>query len=471
MNNHSDDVAARLRHSLNRGSAPELSTDLITRAADRSAPRLINPALRIAGGATIGLATLAIATLVVVPALQPAPLFTSANAAPGALGSAEAISSDMRMGMWVEYEYTAGAGLSTSGGNGSVYQLVRTGDAEERASTIAAALGVAGEPVESTYSTPEYPTWIVGPEDGSAPSVSVTWSGTGDWWFNDPSASPRYVCEPADAVEPSCVIDELPVSEAPSEAEARALAHELFATSGFDVAESDIRIVADEWQTTAAANLVVDGVETALEWGVGWSNTGALSWAYGHSITVENRGAYGTISATAAVDRLADGRWWGAAGPDYQGGMIAFAAESRVATGLEGSSDVPTSEPVDPAAPVDPIDPADPADPVDPAAPVEPVDPVDPGLTPEPVDPGLTPEPEPTAFVPEIIAVTIDEAESTLLLMWDSEGNAWLVPGFAMLMPEGWWTSVVSLVPGVIEMPEPTMIEPFVTEVGEPAVP
>ena len=58
--------------------------------------------------------------------------------------------------------------------------------------------------------------------------------------------------------------------------------------------------------------------------------------------------------------------------------------------------------------------------------------------------------------------VTVDKAESTLLMMWDSEGNAWLVPGFAMPHPDGWFNSVISLIEGVITLPEPIEIEPYV---------
>ncbi|MBU1586589.1 MAG: hypothetical protein KKH51_01435 [Actinobacteria bacterium] len=50
--------------------------------------------------------------------------------------------------------------------------------------------------------------------------------------------------------------------------------------------------------------------------------------------------------------------------------------------------------------------------------------------------------------------MTVDTAEPTLLLMWDADGGAWLVPGYAMKVSEGWWSSVVSLVDGVIALPE-----------------
>jgi hypothetical protein len=71
------------------------------------------------------------------------------------------------------------------------------------------------------------------------------------------------------------------------------------------------------------------------------------------------------------------------------------------------------------------------------------------------------PEPMPT---PEVVDVTIDNATPTLLLLWDVDGNAWLVPGYAMQMEEGWFNAVVSLIEGIIALPEPMVIEPAVLD-------
>ena len=460
MSNHPDDVTARLRHSLGRGAAPELSDDLVTGAADHAAPRLTHPALRlrVAGGITVAVASIAVAALVITPGLQRAPLFTAGAASPtGALSAAEGtMSSDMRIGRWIDYRYTAGAGLPTDGGRGTVYQLERTGTAESRATEIASVFGLDGAPSLAEYSDPAYPTWSVGPTDGTAPSVTVTWAGTGDWWYNDPAAGPVYECVATDTGDFCTGVEQPPVdSGAPSEAEARTLAQKLFASTGFDIAAEQIDVTADEFQTTATAGLAVDGSATALRWSVSWSNTGAISWASGHSITVRDRGSYDTVSAFESVGRLADGRWFGSPGPKYQGGAMMYA------TDLLRTDTAPAVEPsVEPTLGPD----AEPG-----TAPT--VEPVEPPATPVPAPaPELVPIPdgdlgdglpiEPTPIVPEVVEVTIDEAEATLLLMWDATGNAWLVPGFAMRMPEGWWTSVVSLVPGVIEIPEPIRFAP-----------
>jgi hypothetical protein len=90
------------------------------------------------------------------------------------------------------------------------------------------------------------------------------------------------------------------------------------------------------------------------------------------------------------------------------------------------------------------------------------------------VDPTVEPLPEPTLVdpmpeplpTPETVIVTVDEAHATLLLLWDSEGNAWLVPGYAMPHPDGWFSTVVSLIEGVITLPEPIAIEPMDGEIA-----
>ena len=460
MNANNDDISNRLRASLGGTEAPSLSADLVTGAAERPAPRLVHPARRaaIAGGSTLAVAAIAVSALVVTSPWQQAPLFTAA----GAGTSAEsAMSADSRLMMWTNYEYLPGEGLSAEGGNGNVYQLQRVGTPQSVLIDVADALGVKGEPGKSSYFDEAYPSYVIGAEDGTAPSVTVSWIGTGDWWYNDPAAYPQapacdgYSGDPAVDVpvcEPAAPTENL----APSEAEARAIAHELFAATGFDVDPADIRVTADEWQTVASASLVVDGTQTALDWSVAWGTTGLISYAYGHSVDVVEKGSFGTVSARDAVARLADWRWFGAAGPEFQTGMSILATD-MARTAESPSTDTPTeeapaeepsTEPVPEPTAVDPAPTAEPGTEPD-------IDPgTDPTVEPLPVDP--MPEPMPT---PETVTVTIDKAHETLLLVWDADGNAWLVPGFAMPHPDGWFNCVISLVDGVITLPEPMAIE------------
>jgi hypothetical protein len=160
---------------------------------------------------------------------------------------------------------------------------------------------------------------------------------------------------------------------------------------------------------------------------------------------------------------LSDWRWFGAAGPEFQGGMSILAAESglaRDAGAPAGGLDSPDSSDVE--APIG-------EEPTEPTPGTDPVEPVDPGTgeEPLPVDSGLEPEPLPEPLPePETVTVTVDESQATLLLMWDSEGNAWLVPGYAFAHPDGWFSTIVSLIEGVIELPAPFEgdITPYVEE-------
>ncbi len=474
MNDITDGAEARLRTSASAPDAPELDASLVSGAPDRRAPRLVRHgrAVRAAGISVTAIAAVSVGALVLPGALTPrAPLFAAAGGASGR--EASAMSADAKIGWWVNYEYLAGAGLSSDGGRGTVYQLKRVGDPESVLADAATALGLDGTPRASQYSTPEYPSYVVGPEDGSAASITLSWSSTGDWWYNDPDAYPDAVCTDV-AVEggatgetyQDCSQPEIPASEskAPSEAEARKLASAIFEATGFDIDASDIRVTSDAWQTLAIGNLVVDGTSTALEYSVAWSPLGEISWAAGHTIEVVERGAFDTVSPVAAVDRIADGRWFGAAGPDYQGGMVAYAADagplresggdtaSGTGSGSSGSEPTPiTTEPADPGDPGVVLPEPEPAPSEVPGG--EPTEPV------EPTDPVFEPEPMPT---PETVTVTLEHAESTLLMLWDVDGNAWLVPGYAFENPDGsFWTTIVSLVEGVIALPEPMQIEPM----------
>ncbi len=491
MESNSDDVTARLKKTLDSRQAPALSTDLVTGAADRPAPHIVHPARRAltAGGLTFAVAAITVGALVVALPSQQGPLFTAAAASSSTGGAADsalaAPGGDSRLMMWVNYQYVAGPSLSTQNGSGHVYKLERRGTSDETLRNAAAQFGLTGDPAKTSYFDKAYPSYVIGKEDGTAPSVVVSWYGTGDWWYNDPNAYPQYsTCDTAPSTgssssdgttggddplpvdPPVCVVTPPSPNLAPSKADAQALAQKIFAATGLDVAASDIRVSADEWQTTATANLVVDGTETALEWGVGWSSTGEISYAYGHSVNVVDKGSYGTVSAKDAVARLADWRWYGAAGPKYQSGVNILAQDSmRSGVAVGGAAAAPLETPATEPTDQPTADPTEEPTAVPTETPTEeptavPTDAPTDQPTAEPV-PTETPLPEPT---PETVVVTVEKAHSTLLMMWDSTGDAWLVPGFAMPTQEGWFNTVVSLVDGVIVLPTPMPIEPYTTD-------
>lgn len=469
MSDTADNLTDRLRRSAGTDApAPDLSPDLVASAPARRAPRLVNHGrtTRAASASLAAVAAVAVGSLVIVNPFAPqGPLFTAAatGGAPGAV-EASALADQARIALWIDYDYVAGPALTTEGGSGGVYQLRRIGTPEEVLVDMAEQFGVDGAVEQTSYFDPAWPSYVVGPEDGSAPSITVTWSGTGNWWYSNPEVYPEPVCSLVDYETENgtqqfeeCVAPEIPASEslAPSEAEAQAQAAELFAVMGLEVEPAAVRVTADAWQTTAIANLVVDGVATAIDYSVAWSPLGEIAWASGHSIEVVDRGDFGTVSATAAVDRLNDGRWYGAGGPDYQGGMGILAAESglaRDAAPATGGPDAAVSSSAEEPAPTEPgaVEPVAPIE--QPVAPTEPAQPTDEPIVDPLVEPTTEPAPLPE---PQQVTVTVDSAEATLLLLWDADGNAWLVPGYALQHPDGFWNTIVSLVEGVIELPPP----------------
>lgn len=412
-------------------------------------------------GGVAGVAALAIALPAVFPS-QPA-LFAlgSANsAAASTLGAAG--DEKMMMMPYVEYNYVADASLSTSAGTGAVYRFELSGDVRDRATDVAAAFGVTGLPVKSSYFDEAYPTWVVGPEDGSAPNIAISWSGTGSWWYNNPAAYPAAECldpvQSGDNVDDDKSLECAEYAEPvkglnPSEADAAAIAFDLFTQLGYAGTASDLTTYSDEWGTTVTAPEFVDGQRIALDWSISWSGNGEIAYAGGQSSTAVKAGTYGTVSAVDAVARLDDWRWFGAAPMD---GLPWMSSRAYSVGGDATSSENSAGESTDPSEGVTTEPTTEPTAEPEPETTVEPVP-----VPTESIDPEVTPEPLPTMTVMDLI---INKATPQLLMVWDNAGNAWLVPGFVMSGDEGWPMAVISLVEGVIELPEPMPIEPALSD-------
>ena len=463
MNNDDKDLEQRMQRAFGAlRPSSEDATVLDPSELAKRKPRARNPRTtrRVAGGSLLGLASVGVLSLLVTTVMTPtqAPLFALAETG---VGSSEMAASDARLGWWVEYEYSAGEGISSEPGRGPVYQLALEGDPTSVLKSVAAEFDVQGEPRRSQYFDEFYPAYVVGTEDWTGPSVSVTWSGTGSWYYSNPTAYPEPVCRempaPEGFEEPYYECDNpVPTGALPTASEAREQAAKIFQATGLDVEASSVRVLSqDEWGVGVSAALVVDGIETALEWSIYWAPGPILASASGHSVAVINRGDFDTISAVDAVDRLAEGMWWGSPGPTYYNyDQMVGIAETAPLTGDGNGIEARDADGVEPGVDEPGVD--------EPGVDEPGVD--EPGVEPlpepeMPLEPEVPLEPEfPTE--PEIVSLTIVSAEATLLLVWDATGAAWLVPGYVMKYSEqDWgWTSVISLIEGVIEVPEPTPI-------------
>ena len=311
------------------------------------------------------------------------------------------------------YTYKAGADLSNETGSGQVYKLVLTSDPESVLANLAQLFGVQGSVKKYPDFSDQNPGYYFGESDdpwgadSQKPMVSIWWNGTGSWNYYNPGDASR---SSSSCVEPDAdgVCQEwaevLPTPELlPTRAEASAKALEIFNATGLSVSESDLKIDYSEWGVYISAALRVDGEPTSIEWYLGWSSTGELSFAGGHSVVAEAVGTYGTISAVQAVERLDDWRWFGSAATSfydkYQGDMSGIS--------------VRTEEAIDPEQPVE----------------------------------------------PQVITLTIVTAERALVSIWDATGDVWLVPGLILVNDQGWWNSVISVVDGVIALPDPSIVQ------------
>ena len=353
-----------------------------------------------------GVAVAATAVFAVMPS-NPAPLINLAQSQPQreALGG----SSDAKMMMWVEYEYVAGPGLSDAAGSDQVYKLNLNGSPEALVEKLAARFGVEGKLSKETYDEGKTYNYFFGnkakPENAS---VSVYWTGTGSWYFGDYSKFSEKV-------------------NLPTKASALATASEIFADTGLVVAEDAITVTSGDWGMVAQASLQVGGEDTALEWMVNWAPNGEIIGVSGHSVTVEAKGTYGTISAKDSVKRLGDWRYGGSAASSYYGGGMdmMYRGGSVVSSDVSESGSEPSVEPTEEPT-------------------VEP--------TPEPTEePTVEPTPEPT---PEKVVMKLVSSKKTHLLIWDAKGGAWLVPGYMLKNSDGWYNSVISLVDGIIALPK-----------------
>jgi hypothetical protein len=310
-------------------------------------------------------------------------------------------------GWFMEYEYVAGPDISDTPGSGRVYEMQLLGDPLKILSKLGTVFDVPGEPTKSLYFDEFWPGYVLGPEDWSGPTLNLTWNGTGSWYYSNPAAYQNPVCrratEPGGQEESSVSECENPEPRGPlpSVSEARTMAAELFSRSGFTVSPADITVLADDdWGVGLSALVQVEGSPTALEWSVFYAPGPTLASVSGHAAIPVSRGVFSTLSPRGAMERLTSGQWWGSAAPLYHFGLMSGVGEGN----LEGD----TSQP----------------------------------------EPG------------DVIILRVESTEPAHLLVWDSRGTAWIVPGYLMRHGVEPWNSsaVISLEEGVIEFPEPVMV-------------
>jgi hypothetical protein len=377
----------------------------------------------------------------------------AAEAAPAA--DSDMIGGDRMIAPWI-VDYVIGDGMPALPTDDTGYVFDATAEVTgEQVASVAAALGVAGDPVriEDEYNV----MWRVGPDDGSAPSIWVYDDGQQSWNYNGPWAdgAAREGC--AVAVDSDgnqsgeCPEPEPPVG-VPSVDEAEGRVRDYLTALGQDVTNLKFESYGDEWFASVDVSDGTDERAAVRTWSFGFGAEGALQYASGSLGLAEAVGPYQLVDLQTAVDRLSEGFYGGYGG--YAGVAV---MESDVGA---GSDVVPAGVPTDPAeAPSVDTPAATPAD--NPAgkpteAPVsdEPVSDEPVLVDPMPVDPPVG-EPMPS----EPVVVTLVDVQADLWWVWDDDGSAWLLPAYRFIDTDGGWHVVPAVTDEFLIQATPVTIE------------
>ena len=342
----------------------------------------------------------------------------------------------------------------------------------DRIAKLAAALGVQGD--VRTLSADQGGGWAVGPEDYSAPVLTVGSDGMLSWYLSaGQSAVASAGCvsvsgiatEPAlgapgvvDAVAPAETLpaesvppDTAPVSDGvapdvvapdcaapnppvgvPTKDEAMAKAKQMFADWGYDVGAYQFDdAYADEWGASVNASLLLDGLKAPIMLSVGFGENGTVTYASGYLATPERGADYPTVGAAAGLERLkAQNQFVG--GLDHGTGVMK--ATDNVAT-------------PDVALVPDTVI----------------------GIAPA-VEPTIVPcEPEaatvdcaPTKI--DAITVTLNSVKPDLTMLWAADNTIWLLPAYTFGSADGGLYTVNAVDDAYIHQadPAPATTEPVI---------
>jgi hypothetical protein len=238
------------------------------------------------------------------------------------------------------------------------------------AARVASALGVTGEP------TQQYGAWTVGPQDGTAPNVTLQPDGTASVSYYDPTRDP-WACtasgtdqpdggisdgaattegaaELQPTIAPELVDPALPVvpgptcdpalGDAPAGDAAVAATRDLLSELGVDADEFEYEVGDSGTPKASAVSAyqVVDGQRTGLSWSLTLVDGGVQS-LYGSLAPLVDLGEYSVVGAATAVERLNDPRF----GSGYGGVMPLARAEA--ADGAATTDVAPSADPTVPA--------------------------------------------------------------------------------------------------------------------------
>lgn len=405
-------------------NAPELSEQLLQKSIDSKKRRLPNRnAARFVTASIVGIAGISVVLTSIPSGNQPlitlADRNTSSTTAEAGLESQDSIATDSMpvdfLPGWINpFEYSVGADLSDEPGSGPVYKLELDGTPSENLREFASIFGQRGNVELEQWSTEFYPSYKLETEEAY---FSLYWHGSGminysskrNWLPEECYLTDEDLVE--DEITPRRGCEPLPVVPMPEESVLRVEAFEIITEAGFEGSKEDISVERYEWGASAFATARVDGIETAIEWYVSWDQTGEISNVSGHLARPVLAGEFETISPAAAVSRISQGYWFGAAPRSFYD----YSAQSSTSIAID--------------------EPATEQDLIEEDMEILPVEPM----------------PEPGEM--ETVQLIVESSTPATLLIEDSEGTGWLVPGYMLKTDHGWFESIVALEEGLIQTP------------------
>ncbi|TFB60702.1 hypothetical protein E3N86_08980 [Cryobacterium sp. Hz7] len=174
----------------------------------------------------------------------------------------------------------------------------RSASSSDKITAFTAALGI-GLPVELRDGS-----WVAGPQDGSAPSLSVSLDDMLSFYFQNPEVNP-WQCEGDQVCERT--------GEPPSEDAAIGALRALLVAAGRDPAAFEFTSQVWEGSPTRAAEAkpVIDGQQLDQGWSFEMAEDGVVS-ANGALADVVALGMYPVVSEQEGFERLSDPRFSGA---------------------------------------------------------------------------------------------------------------------------------------------------------------
>lgn len=339
---------------------------------------------------------------------------SSRTAGAAEAASDEAMTGNKMMAAPIEVEYEVDADLPALDGKAQSWKS-KGAPSKKQMTAIARALGVEGDLVER--SKDEGGGFVVGPTDGSAPSVSFgdpEFDPYQNWYFSAAWArSASSASEPA--VAPDTATSDGAVVEVPEEAkkpenlpskdEARDKVRAIMDDAGVDVRDDDIEVYADDWSVSVTAWTRVADVRVPMSWTFGFGDNGDITWAGGNLLAFEKGPKFPRVGALAGVERLGDPKYSGWYGYGPVGRAVAEPAMAEPAPAVDESA--PSTK-------------------------------------------------EATTIAPEVQTIVITGVTESLTPIIDADNVMWLVPSYEYAVKDGYTVSALAITDEFIEQAAPT---------------